>query len=465
MVVAAGYTVAMLVLVAPYAPLGADESLYASQVNPHTPAIYFSAPRARGVTYLIAPVLQVTGSTAALRGYLAVVAGLLLVAAYWPWLRVFRRPSLVPLAALLFSCLWTTLYYGASDMPNVWVAFGAVAAVGWFVQYGIQPRPAALIGVAAGLAFTALMRPSDAVWISVPLAVAMLADRRWRHLRLGIAVLLGIAAGLAQWIVEAYQRFGGPVHRLHEASLLQGGIGWHPLGVLYELRALSGPLLCRPCFVHPTLDRPSAWLLGAWWLATPAVVLAGLVLARHERRFAATVIPAAAGTSIGLSYLLTVDYAAPRFLLPSYGLLALPVAGLLSWLPAAVLPRQRPVAVGLLGLAVVALLASQLVVLVQQANRPYASAALAEAVTDLGVKRPCMVGGVYRAEVAYRLGCVTARRTRSFGHARSTDSLAYLSKHPRPPALLAHWRRHHVSGHRYIYTPPAGRNTVKQPVA
>lgn len=457
----------MLVLVAPHAPLGADESLYASQVNPHTPALHFSAPRARGVTYLIAPLLQVTDSTIALRAYLAVLAGLLLVAAYWPWLRVFRRRSTVPAAALLFCCLWTTLYYGASDMPNMWVAFGAVAAVGWFVRYGTERRPGALLGVAAGLAFTALMRPSDAVWISLPLLAAMLADRRWRRLPLAAAVLLGVAAGTAQWIVEAYQRFGGPTERLHKASLLQGGIGWHPAGILYELRALSGPLLCRPCRVDPTLDHARAWLLGAWWLAVPVVVLAGLVLARHERQLGAMAVPAAAGTCIGLSYLLTVDYAAPRFLLPSYGLLALPAAGLLTWLPGAVAPRLRPAIVGLLAVAVAALLTSQLPVLLQQADRPSATGRFAEALNDLGMKRPCMIGGVHRAQVAYRLGCTTATHTGSFGHARDTRSLAYLSQHPRPPALLAHWHRHRVAGpgHWYVYTPPDGWTTARQPVS
>ena len=106
---AIAYAVAMIVFVAPNTPLGADESIYASQVNPRVPALVFSAPRARGITYLIAPLVHLTGSTEALRLYLALIAGALLVVAFWPWLQLVRRPRIVALAAFLFAGLWTAL--------------------------------------------------------------------------------------------------------------------------------------------------------------------------------------------------------------------------------------------------------------------------------------------------------------------------------------------------------------------
>jgi len=46
--VATAFTVAQLLLVRPGMGLGWDESVYVSQISPHAPAAFFSAPRARG---------------------------------------------------------------------------------------------------------------------------------------------------------------------------------------------------------------------------------------------------------------------------------------------------------------------------------------------------------------------------------------------------------------------------------
>jgi hypothetical protein len=53
--VALAFTLAQLLFVAPGLHLAWDESVYVSQVVPHVPSAYFSAPRARGVPVLIAP--------------------------------------------------------------------------------------------------------------------------------------------------------------------------------------------------------------------------------------------------------------------------------------------------------------------------------------------------------------------------------------------------------------------------
>lgn len=471
LVVAAGYVATMLAVVAPRSLLSWDESVYASQVNPRTPALFFSAPRARGIPYLIAPLVHFTDSAPILRAYLAVLAGVLLVAAYWPWLRVFQRPALVPVAALLFSGLWVVLFYGPAAMPNVYVAFGAVATVGWFVRYGHQPQRRALAGAAAGLALTALVRPSDAFWIVLPLVVAMLVARRWRRLALVAAVVVGACVGLAPWLVESYRRFGGPLARLHRASEIQGGLGWHPAGALYQLRAVTGPTLCRPCHasVSTVLDPPLV-LFRIWWVVLPPFAVAGLIVAVRARRPAAMVIPTACGASIGASYLLLVGYAAPRFLIPAYALLALPVAGFLVWLPTAVPRPFRSVTVAAIGLLIAAQIASQVFLLVHRVDRPGGAARdqrTAAALARLGIGPPCLILGQDSPPIAYRLHCRTAS---AGGHDKQTtrsgqlavarhNRTAYVSARPTPPPYLAGWHRHRLPSHPgrptwYAYTPP-----------
>ncbi|MBO0827055.1 MAG: hypothetical protein J2P24_04665 [Streptosporangiales bacterium] len=463
--VAAAYVTTMLVVVVPRVALGWDEALYASQVSPRVPAGFFSAPRARGVTYLIAPVVHVTASTVALRMYLAVLAGVLLVAGFWPWLRVFRRPATVPLAALVFGSLWVVLFYGPSAMPNTWVALGALAAVGWFVRYGYGASRWSLAGVGAGLAFVALVRPSDAFWLVVPLAVAMLVSRRWRRLPLYGAALAGAALGLTPWLVESYQRFGGPVARLHRASQIEGGLAWHPVGVYYQLRSLDGPLLCRPCTGH--LASP---VLTLWWLAIPVLVALGLVVAARTRELAATAVPAACGASIGLSYLLTLTYAAPRFLVPAYALLSLPVGVLLGRLVGGARRFRSPVTVAV-ALVLALQVASQVAVLVHESG-DHTTAALgyqpaAAALKRDGVRTPCIITGTDDVPIGYVLGC---REEEWRGHNQNTtkagllatarhEDAVYVSHRAKPPGFLRGWRRHPLptprGEHRWFaFTPP-----------
>lgn len=462
--ITAAYVTAMLVVVAPRVALGWDETVYASQVSPRAPADYFSAPRARGVTYLIAPVVHFTASTAVLRTYLALLAGVLLVVGFWPWLRVFRRPAVVPLAALMFSGLWVVLFYGPSAMPNTWVVMGVLATVGWFVRYGYGARPWTLPGVGAGLGFVTVVRPSDAFWTCLPLAVAMVMTRRWRRLPLYAATLAGAASGLTPWLVESYQRFGGPVARLHRASQIEGGLSWHPIAAVYQLNSLDGPLLCRPC--HAQLATPA---LTVWWFAIPMLVLLGLIVAARGSELAAMLVPTACGASVGLSYLLTLTYAAPRFLIPAYALLSLPVAGLLAWIVGAERRRTRIPVIGVVGLVLALQVASQATVLAHVVGTRTTSAlgrrSVAVALEGYGIHPPCLISGIDDVPIGYIVGC---RAGPWRGHSRSaTEPIAmahheqavHITDKPRTPAYLRTWRRHLLAappGERrwFAYTPP-----------
>ncbi|QJS08503.1 hypothetical protein HKX69_02325 [Streptomyces argyrophyllae] len=324
--VATAFTLAQLVLVRPGLGLGWDETVYVSQVSGHAPASFFSAPRARGVSLLVAPVAAWSSSTALLRIYLALLSGLALFLALRAWRGLFPVRVLA-FGGALFASLWVTLFYGPQAMPNYWVAVAALAAVACFLR--APADRGALWGLAGSAALMAWMRPVDAVWAAVPLLALGLARRNRRAL---LVLLAGLAAGAAEWVVEAYTGYGGLARRLSDGSAIQGGLGWH-FAVVDQLRALGGRTLCRPC--AGALPHP---LVTLWWCTLPVLAALALVVARRERRPAATLLPLACAATAAFPYLFLIGYAAPRFLLPAYALLAIPVADALAHL--ATRPRR-----------------------------------------------------------------------------------------------------------------------------
>lgn len=149
--VAAVFTLAQLVLVHPSMGLGWDEIVYTSQVTTHHPAAFFSAPRSRGVSLLVAPVASWSASTELLRVYLAVLSGLGLYLALRAWQGLFPARVLATGGAF-FATLWVTLFYGPQAMPNYWVAIGALTTVGCTLRaLGARgPRRGAPPGVRCG---------------------------------------------------------------------------------------------------------------------------------------------------------------------------------------------------------------------------------------------------------------------------------------------------------------------------
>jgi hypothetical protein len=326
---ALAFTLAQLVLSVPGTGLGWDEIVYVSQVERGTPTAYFSAPRARGITWLVAPVAAVVHSATtpvAVRLYLAVLSGLALFLALRVWRRLLPAPVL-GCAGVLFAGCWITLFYGPRVMPNMWCALGALAATGWFLRasgVGDPPgrREAPLAGVA--VAFVALMRPGDGLFLALPLTAAALLVPGWRRRRTVPALLVaGLVVGVLPWVAEAYLSYGGLLPRLRRAGEIQGGMGLH-MAVDDQIRSLSGSSLCRPCDVpwrHP-------WT-ALWWFALWPLTAAGALAARRAGRTAASATAVVVALSLAVTYLFTIDYAAPRFLLPTYALLALQVSELL----------------------------------------------------------------------------------------------------------------------------------------
>jgi hypothetical protein len=417
--VAAAYAVVQLAFAVPHLGLGWDETVYISQVDPRHPAAYFSAPRSRGISLLTAPVLAVTGSTTVLRIFLALLSAAALYVAFRVW-RPVLGPGRIALAALLFAGLWTTVLYGPQAMPNLWVALSAVAAVGWFLRVrepGMQRR--ALLGVAAGIAVATLFRFSDGGWLALLLLAICALVPTWRRPAPAFAVVAGLAVGASEWVAEAYVRWGGVGARLHTSSVTEGGMGAHWAGG-DAWRSLNGPLLCRPCTVpltHPALT----W----WWLALPLLTVAACVAAWYARRPAPTLLPAACAAGLSVPYLFLIDYSAPRFLLPVYALLSLPMATLAVHTVRAVHPPSaRTLTAGVFTALLVAHLSAQYEVLHRNA---------ADALHGLGLRPPCLVSGKHAPPIGYYTGCASANVG---GHNRSTSAHSLLRRAEQEPTAI-----------------------------
>ncbi len=448
-VVAALFTGAQLAFVVPRLALSWDEVVYISQFSIHAPAAYFDPARARGVPLLAAPVTMLTSSVLALRVYLALASGLGLFLALLAW-RGLRPAWQLALAGVVYGGLWVALYYGPQAMPDEWVAFSGLAAVGLFLRAAsrptaittTRPRRAALCGLAGCLAIAALVRPGDAVFLAGALVLAVLAVPAWRQWQPFAAVVVGLVAGGAEWVVEAYLRFGGPLARLHAAGAEQGGFGLH-FALWAEFRALNGPTLCRPCTVGVRYPEVSLW-----WLALPVLVTLGVLAARRADRLGSSLLAAWCGLAVAFQYLFLIDYAAPRFLLPAYALLAIPVADALGWLVTGVSKDLRPGMITLLGVGLALQLSVQNAVLNHQVAEKVTFfgdyARIAADLHHLGVRGPCLIKGEQDIPIAYYAGCASAP---SVSSVRSGTAIAVL-EYPgaTPPGYARHWRLHHLPG-------------------
>jgi hypothetical protein len=470
--VAGAFTIAQLVLVAPGMELGWDETVYVSQVSPDAPTAFFSAPRARGISMLVAPVATITSSTAALRVYLAMLSGAGLLAALWAW-RWLRPARVLAMAGLLFAGLWITLFYGPQAMPNLWVALAGLAAVGCFLRAARGDGAAdrgSLAGLAGSAAVAAFMRPGDAAWLCFPLVVAALLAGGRRRRVLPAAVLGGLAIGGAEWVIESELRYDGVLSRLHRSAQIEGGIGWH-FAVDDQLRSLDGRGLCRPCTVawqHP--------VVSVWWLILPVLAIAGVLVAHRVYGRLQAYLPMVCGVSVATPYLFFIGYAAPRFLLPAYALLAIPVADALTRTVRATPSRWRPMTVGLVVVGIAGHLTIQQQVLVHTVARTKTThgdyARIAADLHQLGVRPPCLLTGDHAIPIAFYARCTSVQTSGNNTNATQAGILAAVGHRPvavlrargeRPPAYARAWPARALPGLNALrgyraYLPPGPLN-------
>jgi hypothetical protein len=471
--VAAAFTVVQLLFVRLHG-LSWDEVVYVSQVSRHVPAAPFDPARSRGIPLLVAPVTMLTSSITALRIYLAVAGGVALFCSLLAWRRL--RPGwMLALAGLIFAGLWVVQYYGSQAMPDEWVAFCALAATGLFLRgVGVAEEPGAaeparvtrirLAGLAAVVASAALIRPGDAAFLTGVLVLAALAVPSWRRWPVIVAVLAGAIAGAAEWIAEAYIRWGSLFERLHLASAEQGGFGLR-LGIWAELRSVNGPTLCRPCTI--------GWrypVLSVWWLALPLLVVLGILAARQAGRLGSAVLAAACALGLAAQYLFGIWYAAPRFLIPAYALAAIPVVDLIAQIIAKTRSAERTAMKVLIGIVIAGQLITQHAVLERQVADTAALhddyAKVAADLRELGVRGKCLINGSQRIPVAFYAGCAStpAPVTVEPAQAKATYpggpwKFAILEwRSSKPPAYARSWPHHLLRGAGYLkltaYLPP-----------
>lgn len=471
--VAALYTLAQILLVLPGTGLGWDESVYVSQVDDKDPVAFFSAPRARGISYLVAPLVSFTSSTTLLRVFLAVLSGAALLGALWVWRRLLPVPVL-SWGGALFAGLWISLYYGPQAMPNLWCAFGSLAAVGCFLRCARREKDRrALVGLGFCVGVVALMRPPDAAWLVLALAGTALLMSAWRRPLLFAALAAGALVGVAPWIAEAYTTYGGLFTRLHRASDIQGGMGWN-VAIGDHVRSLQGRMLCRPCDM--AWEEPQT---AVWWFALPLLTGAGIVAAVRAGRRDTAVLATVTAVVLALPYLFLMGYAAPRFLLPSYALLALPVGEcvrraftlgpdgrrplLLILLPALLLGSHFGVQYQVLG-----------AVLERNHKMTGQLAEAAQTMHRLGLRPPCTVTGPLAVPMSHYAGCTSRQST---GHdvsitgeglrhlAERREPMAVTTRHHRPPPGWARdWPSeplHRLPGYRVYVTPHAGQGAPR----
>lgn len=464
-VVAAAFTLVQLLYVRLHG-LSWDEVVYVSQVSRHVPAAPFDPARSRGIPLLVAPIVLVTSSITALRVYLAVASGVALFCSLLAWRRL--RPAwMLALAGVAFGSLWVTQYYGPQAMPDEWLAFAALASAGLFLRaVGLPagasgPTRSRLAALAAVIAAAALIRPGDAVFLVIVLVVAALAVRAWRRWSVIAAIVAGLVAGGAQWVAEAYARFGGPFERLHLAGAEQAGLGLQ-FGVWAELRSVNGPTLCRPCTI--------GWkypVLSIWWLALPLLVVLGVLAARQAGRLGSSALATACALGLAAQYLFGLSYGAPRFLIPAYALATIPVADLIAYLVARTRPAERPAMKALIGLVLAGQIITQHAVLMRQVvdtiklHKDYA--AVAADLHHLGVSQPCLINGAQRIPIAFYAACASTPNPIHAEPALGSGGPSHFAvlefRRSRPPAYARDWPRHllHNTGllKLVVYLPPA----------
>jgi len=437
--------------------LSTDEATYLAKVDPRAPELNWTAPRAWGMPVLAAPVALFSASVEVVRTYMSVLASLLLLAAFRPWVRVLH-PAVAPVAALVFSTIWFTLQAGVSVMPNLYVALGSVGAIGLYLRAVQQPSWWRLLLTALAACLVALVRPTDSVLTLGPLVLCALLVPRLRRLAPLAAGTAGVLAGWSPWVVEAFLRFGDPVQRMTSAeSVGPGGTSLRIANLLIYPRLLDGrPLYC--CNRGAITDAgPVPWIDTAWLLAVVALVAAGLLVAARRRLLPEVLPCAGAAVLVSGFYLLLPAFTSLRFLLPALALASISVAlALVSAVPRAP-GHVRTVAAALVALALLGHLGLMLPTAHHQlqtageGREPQirAAAALRLLVQD----RPCLVVGTEKQVTAYYLGCrvvgahPTARPPSRVREAERDGRVIVAVLPGRPPeGYLSSWQRYEVDG-------------------
>ncbi|HVM12807.1 MAG TPA: hypothetical protein VM287_00550 [Egibacteraceae bacterium] len=411
-VVAGTYFVTQLLIIQPERFFGWDEAIYLAEVYPDRPSIEWGPHRARGVTFLVAPVAALAPEAEAVRIYMAAATALLLLLAYASWL-----PSIGWGAAwggMAFAFSWMPLVQGSEVLPNIPAALCAVGLTGAFlgrVMGGRRLWSAAAV-VMFGCAL-ALLRPSE----TVPLAtVLVMGGAYWSlagrpssaslshgHLLADLVLLgAGMALGWGHWVVEAVTKFDGPMRRFSAAAAVLPGSPDSVLSMLWTyIQTVDGPL------AYP--GQAGLTPIGVVWMA---FFLTGCVFAlidgKAARFLAATVLVAAIALLAGY---LMYDWIEVRFLAPAWALVSIAVGLGFSRLVHVVRPNRAATASAASLVAVAVVLMPWHIGIAQDLSAYLSEMAqsdreVAEAIRALTGSPPCAVYADYGTpQLEFASGC------------------------------------------------------------
>jgi hypothetical protein len=389
-------------------PLGADEITYIARTSARSSAVFLPPVHGHGAGLLAAPVTLLTTSLTALRIWMSVLSGLALFGSLLCW-RGLRQAWVLAIAGLIFGSLAITEISGVQVYPDLWAAFGGLAVTGLLLQ-AVERRMRARVVlplIAFATLVIVLMRPQNIVFMLAPTFLAPLVVRGWRQPRVLVAMIIGVALGVVDWVAEAYLWFGGLGHRVTLA-------GQEPppfkvnFSLLMQIKTMSGPWYCQPAPYgnptpcHPGFSHPAVYL---WWLAFFALVALGLYAAWRSPAKASSVLAVVTAGWVGLLYIVFVPFGAPRYFLPCWALLAIVAADGIAWLVKSFEPKKAGIA--LAGVFLLSGIISQHVVLGAltanaRATRPFLREA--DALRRDGIKPPCFIPS--SPYVGYYLGCI-----------------------------------------------------------
>jgi hypothetical protein len=362
-----------------------------------------------------------------------------------------RRPDwVVALAGVIFGGLWIAQWQAPLVLPNYWTAIGGMAGVGLFVRAMERGRlsPLGFALLAAAAAFTAVMRPFDAIVIFVPLLIiAIVAQPRSHAVSLVAAIdgaiVTGLAVGIGEWVAESYLYFGGPSMRMHATTVASGG---SKLNLLNNLRIMSGGQVSSVA----RFGGMSGWSyppLLVWWAAFGGLALIGVYAARRYHGWLLAATPVICALSIYVLYSLPVRDNT-RYLQPMWALLAVSAADGIYWLVTAPRGRLRLVAIVTASLFVAVELGSQHVVLAAENSQRLADARVqtdaVQALRRLGVHSPCVITRSgptvsYTLPAAYYLGCSYVPDMTGLAKADGRRVVVLVQGNRRPQPFAQHW--------------------------
>lgn len=381
-------------------PLGADEITYIARTSAHASGVSLPPVHGQGVGLLAAPVTLFTTSLTVIRVWMSILSAIGLFLSLLCWRRL-RPMWVVGLAGLILASLAIIQNSGVQVYPDWWGGLATLALTALFLHAvnGTVRGRVVLPLIAFVSMVIVLMRPQNVVFLMGPVILATLLVSRWRKLRVLVAMAVGVALGALEWVIGAYLWYGGLAERVHLAGQEPPALKlYFSLGT--QLKVLNGPWYCIP-------PHCTGWAEPGetpWWIAFLVVAIIGLCLSWRRPTRASSVLAAVTATWVAVLYVFLVPFGAPRYIIPSFALMAILSADAIAWMVTEA--RLRKTGIVFACIFLLSGIVSQRIVLQREASEQTAGRRLFEASADhlmkLGVRAPCVVES---PSAGYYIGC------------------------------------------------------------